>query len=116
MLFFMKLKPQPFEMIKKGRKIYELRLFDEKRSLIKIGDGIEFSCTENEGEKLVVEVVDILKYPSFTDLYADLSPLDIGYSEENAHLASHKDMEKYYSLEEQAKFGVVAIKIKLKKI
>lgn len=116
MLFLMKLKPQPFEMIKKGYKIYELRLLDEKRSLIKIGDEIEFSNMENDGERILVEVVDILKYPSFIDLYADLSPLDIGYTKENAHLASHKDMEKYYSLEEQAKFGVVAIKIKLKKI
>jgi ASC-1-like (ASCH) protein len=43
MLHQMKLQPNPFEQIKNGSKTLELRLNDEKRQLIKVGDEIEFS-------------------------------------------------------------------------
>ena len=46
----MQLTPSPFQMIKEGTKTIELRLFDEKRRKIQIGDIIEFSNTET-GEK-----------------------------------------------------------------
>ena len=62
---------------------------------------------------MTVVVEDLIQFPSFFDLYAHLSPLDIGYTEENKDSASYSDMEKYYSKEEQHKYGVVAIKIKL---
>ena len=115
MVYCMKLREEPFEMIKSGKKIYELRLLDEKRKNIKIGDTIVFEKVENLLEKIVVEVVDILKFNSFIDLYANLSPLDIGYTKENAPYASPKDMEKYYTREEQNIYGVVAIKIRILK-
>ena len=38
----MKLYPAPFDSIKSGRKTVEMRLNDEKRQLIKIGDRIRF--------------------------------------------------------------------------
>ena len=95
MKHFMKLQKEPFKMIKFGKKIYEMRLLDEKRKGIKIGDEIEFSLYDCAGEKLVVVVEDIIQFPSFIDLYANLSPLDIGYTKENAPYASPKDMEKY---------------------
>ena len=42
----MRLNPDPFRAIKSGQKIYELRLFDEKRRLIAPGDVIEFTNTD----------------------------------------------------------------------
>ena len=42
----MNLCPEPFEMIRTGQKTIELRLNDEKRQKIQIGDTIEFSQTE----------------------------------------------------------------------
>ena len=106
----MKLNAEPFEMIKSGKKIYELRLFDEKRQLIKSGDQIEFSCTKSQ-EKLLVSVVGVLPFSSFADLYSTLSPLEIGYTEQNFKTATPLDMQKYYLDKEQEKYGVVAIKI-----
>ena len=108
----MKLNAEPFEMIKSGKKIYELRLFDEKRKLIKVKDKIEFASVFS-GEKLLVEVEDVLVFSSFCELYKSLSPLEIGYDEHNFKNATHLDMQRYYSKEEQELFGVVAIKIKL---
>ena len=106
----MKLSVEPFEMIKSGKKIYELRLFDEKRQAISVNDKIEFTCQAN-GEKLTVNVVEILRFPSFIDLYEALSPLEIGYTKQNYKLSSPLDMQRYYSKDEQERYGVVAIKI-----
>ena len=106
----MKLNIEPFEMIKNGKKNYELRLFDAKRRTVKVGDAIQFVCSST-GESLAVKVVEILHFSSFIDLYKALSPLEIGYTEQNAEKASPDDMLKYYSKEEQDCYGVVAFKI-----
>ena len=99
-------------MIKSGKKIYELRLFDEKRKGIKVADKIEFTSVYN-GEKLIAQVEDLLTFPSFFELYNSLSPLEIGYNERDSKTASYLDMQRYYSAEEQRLYGVVAIKIKI---
>ncbi|MBQ1852397.1 MAG: ASCH domain-containing protein, partial [Lachnospiraceae bacterium] len=38
----MQLQPEPFDLIKSGAKTIELRLYDEKRRKIRIGDEIVF--------------------------------------------------------------------------
>lgn len=107
---FMKLQEKPFELIRCGRKIYELRLYDEKRRQIKAGDSIEFTC-ESSGEKLTVRVVGLLRFCSFDELYKSLPLADCGYADSEIPQASPKDMEKYYSPEKQAEYGVLAIRI-----
>ena len=42
----MKLALEPFDMIADGRKTIELRLYDDKRKKIKLGDEIQFICIE----------------------------------------------------------------------
>ena len=44
----MRLNKEPFEMIKSGMKTIELRLYDEKRKLLRIGDEIEFILATDE--------------------------------------------------------------------
>ena len=56
--------------IKNKTKTIEMRLNDEKRSLIKIGDSIVFTNNVS-GETLEVEVIDIKKYRDFKELYKD---------------------------------------------
>ena len=46
MIHKMNLNPEPFEMIRNGQKTIELRLNDEKRRMINVGDMIEFTQTE----------------------------------------------------------------------
>lgn len=43
----MNLNPIPFSLVRNGDKIIELRLDDEKRNCIMIGDDIEFVNTED---------------------------------------------------------------------
>ena len=108
----MKLRPAPFEMIKSGQKTIELRLYDEKRQLIKVGDEIIFTNIVTE-EKLHVKVSNLHRFDSFDDLYKSLPLLKCGYTSENIERATPADMEQYYPAEEQKEFGVLGIEIKV---
>ena len=105
----MKLNNEPFECIKNGTKTIELRLNDDKRKLLTVGDYIEFT-NRATNEKLLVEVIDLFKYNSFEELYKHFNKIEMGYSINEE--ANPKDMENYYSKEEQEKYGVLGIKIK----
>lgn len=109
----MKLNLSPFQKIQSGKKTIELRLYDEKRKKIQIGDYIRFINTDNPSETLVAEVVNLFVFDSFEELYRKLPLLECGYTEQNIGTASPKDMEEYYSKELQEKYGAVGIQIKL---
>lgn len=110
----MKLHSSPFEMIKSGQKTIELRLFDEKRQQIQPGDTIVFTNTAT-GEALTAEVVKLHRFKSFEELYKALPLLQCGYTKEDVDTAHPADMQQYYSVEEQEKYGVVGIEISLLK-
>ena len=107
----MQLQPVPFEMIKNGTKTIELRLFDEKRRKIRIGDTIVFVPAGQCAETLEVVVTGLFVFDSFAELYNALPLLECGYTEEDIDTASPEDMDLYYSKEAQQKYGVVGIKI-----
>ena len=109
MIHYLNLWPNPFKMIKLGIKTIEMRLNDEKRSLIKIGDFIEFENKETH-EKLTCEVINIYKYSSFEELYKHHDKTSLGYFENEE--AKPSDMNVYYSQEKRDKYGVLGIEIK----
>lgn len=106
----MRLNDEPFILIKNGSKTIELRLNDEKRRQIKVGDTITFTNRSNN-EQISVVVINLHKYDSFEELYKNFDKISMGYKENE--IAVPKDMELYYSKEEQDKYGVVGIEIKL---
>ena len=108
----MRLSPSPFEMIKSGRKTVELRLFDEKRQMLRVGDEIVFKNTET-AETLRTVIVGLHRFDSFEELYGSMPLLKCGYTAEDVQRASPSDMEKYYSAEEQKRYGVVGIELTL---
>lgn len=110
----MKLRPAPFEKIRAGTKTIELRLYDEKRQRIAIGDVIQFVNTENTAEVLLATVKALFVFDSFETLYNTLPLTECGYTEDEVDSASDRDMELYYSKEEQSRYGVVGIKIALR--
>lgn len=112
MIHEMKLNNEPFTLIKAGTKVIEMRLNDEKRRKIKIGDKIEFTSRDS-GEKIMTEVINLHNYQSFAELYKHFNKKVLGYSDNEA--ADSADMNKYYSKEEQDKYGVLGIEIKLVK-
>ena len=104
-----KLNNGPYVNIKNDTKTIELRLNDDKRQLLKIKDLIEFTNKETL-EQMLVEIQNLYHYPSFDELYKHFDKVSMGYKEND--VADPKDMEKYYSKEEQEKYGVLGIEIK----
>ena len=110
---YMNLTPEPLELIRSGKKTIELRLYDEKRQAIKVGDTITFTNTEDPDDILTVTVEDLFLFDSFEELYKALSLTECGYTEEDIDTASPQDMDTYYPKEKQARYGVVGIKVKV---
>ena len=108
----MNLYTEPFEMIQNGQKTIELRLNDEKLRQIKVGNIIEFTQAET-GETLLAEVIRLYNYHSFAELYRDLPLLKCGYTESNIVSAKPEDMDLYYTPEQQIKYGVIGIEIRV---
>ncbi len=111
MEFKMHLREKPFYMIKSGQKDIEMRLYDEKRQKIKVGDTIEFS-NEETGQVVTTEVVNLHVCENFDKLYSEFNKTRLGYLENEE--AKPEDMTQYYSVPEITKYGVVGIEIKLK--
>lgn len=109
----MKLYPSPFRLMAEGKKTIELRLYDEKRKAISVGDTITFVNSEDSSAILNVIVIELFIFDSFDELYQKLSLLECGYTEENINMATASDMELYYSKEQQKQNGVVGIKVSL---
>ena len=109
MLHKMKLNESPFERIKNGTKDIEFRLFDEKRQQIKVGDQIEFSKLPDLQEKLLVDVIQLYREDTFEKLFKKL------YNDEKEIERKIESMYKYYSHEKEKEYGVIGIKVILKK-
>lgn len=108
----MQLNHSPFVMIKSGTKTIELRLYDEKRKKIKVGDRLVF--TDNTtGQTLEATVINLHVFDSFEQLYKALPLLQCGYTDEDIESAKPSDMEEYYSAQKQKQYGVVGIEIRL---
>ena len=104
----MRLQSEPFEKIKSGTKRIELRLFDEKRKLINIGDTIEFQKQSEETEMLHVKVVALLRYRSFSELFDDFVPEIFGGKDKISLL---EGVHQFYSPEREKEYGVLGIRI-----
>lgn len=110
MLHEMKLQDDPFKKISDETKTIEMRLYDEKRKKVKVGDLIEFTNVLNS-EKLITRVINLYMYKDFDELYKNHDKVSIGYNEDEE--ASPSDMSMYYSDEDIKKHGVVGIELKL---
>jgi len=107
----MRLCKEPYEMIKNRTKTIEIRLNDEKRQALSVGDIIEFTEINNADSKLLVTVTALYKYPDFFELYKHFDKISLGYTENE--IADANDMYSYYSKENIKKFGALAIEVKL---
>ena len=112
MLHQMKLQEGPFERIRKGIKILELRLYDEKRMMISLGDEIEFLKLPELAEKINVRVTGLLIYKTFADIFNDLPASYVGYQESDKEYLK-TSMYEYYTKEDEEKYGALGIRIEL---
>lgn len=113
MIFQMKLNDEPFKNIKTGNKTIELRLYDEKRRSLKIGDYIIFSRVSNSDDRIAVKVKGLYRSNSFRELFDDIGIEKCGNSKSTSIEDVVRGMRKYYSEEAECQYGVLGIKIEL---
>lgn len=99
----MTLKQPYFNLIKEGKKTIELRLYDNKRRQINVGDHIRFQNGDNFH---TVNVVGLVVCKDFEELFKFVNPKDTGLDTAENGI---KIMEQFYDKDAQKKFGVVGI-------
>ncbi len=113
MIHDMRLYPDPFDKIKAGKKTIEIRLYDVKRQKVKVGDIIVFHKLPDNTETIKVEVVDLSIFKSFRDLFSNFDKSKFGH-DQGLSIDEEIQMQRaYYSEEEEKKYGVVGIHIRL---
>lgn len=111
-MFIMKLSSEHFDKVKSGSKTYEVRLYDENRQKIGVGDNIIFKREPDLLDGVIVRVVDVKKFDTFEQMASILSLQSIGFDGKNASQVS-KYFLKMYSKSDEQKYGVVAFKFEL---
>lgn len=108
----MKLQPKYYDFILNGTKRIEIRLFDEKRQQIKLGDTIKFLKEPLLEESFNTKVIELLRYNNFEDMIKDF---DISLLSDKSMTKKEliNELEKFYSKEKQNKYGVLGIRIEL---
>lgn len=106
----LKLATVPFDAIVSGQKTIESRLYDEKRRQIQIGDKIIFTNRENPDQAVTVEVIGLLRYKTFKDLFYHNNPGKFGG--ESVQWLENQ-ISEFYSMEDQLESGVIGIEFKL---
>ena len=108
----LKLQPEYYNFIKEGTKRIEIRLYDEKRQTIKIGDTITFLKEPEYNESFSVKVTGLLRYNTFDDLFKDFS-IDM-LADKSMTKDELKDvLEVFYTKEKQEQYGVLGIRLEL---
>jgi ribosomal-protein-alanine N-acetyltransferase len=103
------LNPEPLLAFRSGIKTIEMRLFDEKRQALRLGDFIRFKSTVDPKDTLLVQVQGLKRFPSFKEIYEAYAPEEIGYR--NGEHSDYHDMSRYYSEEQIKTYGAYAIQV-----
>lgn len=100
-----------FDAIKEGKKTVEVRLNDDKRRVINVGDIIEFIGVSEPSKTLKVSVTDLREYNTFEEMYRS-----IPFKDFDCEGWSMKDMVDgtydIYSKEQEKQWGTLAITIR----
>lgn len=110
MIHKMGLYGEYFQSIIEGEKKVEVRLNDERRREIKVGDMIEFIKVPQQDEILKVHVTGIRKYDTFKKMYEDIPFKD--FDCEGWTLNEMIDgTYEIYTPEQEKEWGTLAITI-----
>lgn len=105
------LQPLPFERVVSGQKKIELRLFRDRYAEFQVGDSIEF---HNDAQETVrVRIVEILRYPSFLELFSAVGTSICGAPELTAEEYAKRLLHSFYTPEQEQEYGVVGFRVEL---
>lgn len=107
------LNNKPFIQIKEGLKTIEVRLNDEKRSLLKKEDIIIFTNRSDDLDHCKTKIINLIYAESFQKL-PEVFPIEkAGWEKETSGEQVEQDMRKYYSEEDEKRYGVVGIELEV---
>lgn len=109
----MHLFEKQFDNIKAGRKKIEVRLYDEKRRKIRIGDMIIFSKLPENKEKIKTKVIGLCIFKNFIDFYSFFDSSLFAHPEGITLDEQIQRERKTYSEEKEQRYGVIGIHIQL---
>ena len=107
---YMNLHDEPFKKIKNLTKNIEMRVNDEKRQQLNVGDTIVFTNNVTN-ELLKCRILNLHYFDSFKELYLAFDKIRIGYNQDD--IPNPIDMEQYYKAEKIQQYGVVGIEIQV---
>lgn len=100
-----------FDAIKKGKKTVEVRLNDEKRRKINVGDTIKFIKFPEQNQVLEVQVTKLRRYDTFKEMYEDIPLNDFDCVDWTLKEMVEGTYE-IYTPEQEKRWGTLAISIK----
>ena len=106
----LKLQPKYFDYINNGTKRIELRLYDEKRKKIAIGDTLIFQKEPELKTTMKAKVIGLLRYNTFEELFEDFD-IEMLADKSMTKQQLLSVLEEFYTPEKQKQYGVVGIRI-----
>nr|WP_255365451.1 ASCH domain-containing protein [Brevibacillus sp. SKDU10] len=108
---FVSLLGEYFKAMKQGKKTVEVRLNDEKRRKIKVGDTIAFMKVPEKDETINVQVTELRQYDTFQAMYEDI-PFQAFDCEGWTMQEMLEGTYEIYSPQQEEQWGALAITIK----
>lgn len=102
-----------FECITTGKQKIEVRINDEKRRKVQIGDTIVLTRKPEGDEVLDLEVIGLSHFATFEDMFSSIDPERFGWPKDIKVSEQVRRMHEYYTADEERRYGVVAIHIRL---
>jgi ASC-1-like (ASCH) protein len=107
----LRLDASPFAQVKSGTKTFEIRLHDNKRQQLSVGDVIVFWNKEEPTNETMMSVVSLVIHPTFIELFRAVPPELSGWPSGTAPQVAANRMREFYSAGDEARWGAIAIQL-----
>ena len=107
------LKDEIFDLVKYGSKNIEIRLYDEKRRKLNVGDTLIFYKNEDESKKVIATVEELTIFDNIEELVNNYDLKNM-YFENSSKEELISIFNEIYSQDKQEEFKVLAIKFEKK--
>ncbi|NCA67933.1 MAG: ASCH domain-containing protein [Clostridia bacterium] len=104
----MNVEAKYFDLIKSGIKKIELRLNDEKRQSLSIGNTLYLVKSNGNAEIIKTIITDMIYCNSFVEILEKVDRVQIGFRSDT-ELSYLEKIYELYSIEKEREYGVVAI-------
>ena len=111
-IFTMRLNEPYFSSIYNGKKKYEIRINDEKRRELEVGNLITFICRDDPTKQYTCEIEQLLYFDTFVELFNNIRKEDCGFKSTQTADEIEDLFLKFRPARGLNEQGIVAIKIK----